>query len=293
MKGSVNGRIVDDLRAGLLSPLDRGILYGDGLYETMRVREGRIEFQREHIERIRASARELRLSLHVDAKQIATMLTEVVRVNGGENLALRMTITRGIGGERLGIDGCNDCTTFVTASRFTGYTESLLRNGIRLAICPFPRNEHSPLTRHKTICCLESVLARDGARRAGADDALFLNGAGRMAETTVANLFLVRDGVLITPSINEGVLPGIMRKAVLRAATRLDLLVEERPVDPGELFEASELFLTNSLLGLGRVGEIDQRRLPQSGDANWLPRLQDAVDRLAYGDPAFDGRGSD
>ncbi len=295
MKAYVNGRIVDDgtvvhgtvvhgagdAGAPSLPLRDRGLLYGDGLFETMRVRRGRVEFLAEHLNRIVRSAEALAFPPIPETKGLAAAVREVVRANAGTDLALRLTITRGAGGTRLDIHGCDSPSVVVTAS---AYEDEELRpriEGLRLATAPYPRNERSILSRHKTLNCLEAVLARAHARRQGADEAILRNTAGRIAEAAAANVFLVLGDVLVTPPIEEGALPGITRAAVIRAATAMGLQVQERGVGPEEPFATSEVFLTNSLLGLAAAAVIDGRRLPDPRGSAWIPRLRIRLREMA------------
>jgi aminodeoxychorismate lyase len=283
MKASINGRLFDADSAGPVSPVDRGLLYGDGLFETLRVRDGRIELLPGHRERLYRSIEALGLPFSWDASRTASALEEVVRANGGGNLALRLTVTRGIGGTRLDTDGCSQASILITASSYPQEATKLAADGLHLASCPFPRNEKSPLARHKTLNYLEPILARGFARRRGANEALFLNTQGRVAEAGAANIFLVRDGSLVTPSIEEGALPGIVREVVIRLAGEQDLPVEERPVEAGEFLSAAEVFITNSLIGLAPVVRIDGEALPGSGSPPILPALTSGFDEVAKG----------
>lgn len=281
MKASINGRLVDAHAVGPLSLLDRGLLYGDGLFETFRVRKGNIEFLSEHLHRILQSIEFLDLPFSWDTPRLVDALEEVVHGNGRGNLALRLTVTRGTGGTRLDTEGCREASIIITASPYAGRSAESAANGLHVASCPFPRNERSPLTRHKTINYLEPILARTEARRKGADEALMRNTQGRIAEAGAANIFLVRDGSLATPSIEEGALPGIVREAVIRIAGEQGLPVRERPIEPVELLSAEEVFITNSLLGAVPVTRIDGETLPRPARAPWLPSLRRGVEELA------------
>ena len=291
MKASINGRLVDAESIGPVSPLDRGLLYGDGLFETLRVRKGHIEFLSEHLHRLFGSIEFLGLPFSWDTPRTAAALEEVVRANGEWDLALRLTVTRGVGGTRLDTEGCEQASLIITASPHLDKDAKRATNGLHLAGCPFPRNERSPLTRHKTLNYLEPILARTLARRKGADEALLMNTQGRIAEAGAANIFFVREGSLVTPSIEEGALPGIVREAVIRVAGEQGLPVQERPVEPTELLSTTEVFLTNSLLGLAPVVRIDGETLPGPALSPRLPALRRRIDELALERPPPDRSG--
>lgn len=289
MKISVNGRLIDadsiDADSvGHVSPLDRGLLYGDGLFETFRVRGGHIEFLSEHLRRLFQSIEALDLPFPWDRSRTVAALEEVVDANREVDLALRLTVTRGVGGTRLDTEGCRHASIFITASPYPPKDSALPADGLHLSSCSFPRNELSPLTRHKTINYLEPILARSEARRNRADEALLQNTQGRIAEAGAANIFLVREGCLVTPSIEEGALPGIVRAAVIRVAGEQGLPTQERRIESAELFSAGEIFLTNSLLGLASVARIDGETLAGPARSPWLPTLREGVEALASGD---------
>jgi aminodeoxychorismate lyase len=282
LKAYLDGEIIEEGAESGIALRDRGLLYGEGLFETLRVRDHGIEFLDAHLARLAASARDLGIPLPLSTNDLRAVLFEVSRVNGGGDLALRLTLTRGVGGTRLDRDDTTAPTILVTASALPEPSPRQAA-GLRMVTASFPRNERSPLARHKTLCYLESVLARAQARRAQADEALLMNTSGRVAEAAAANVLLILEGTLVTPSIDEGALPGILRGAVLRAAVAAGLSIEERPVLPDELFRTPEVFLTNSLLGLAPVASLDGSPLP-APDASakpWIPRLRIRVREAA------------
>lgn len=281
----VGDRLMDAEEARV-SILDRGYQYGDGLFETLRVRKGRIEFAAAHARRLLDSASELGIVPVWDSASLIAAMAEVVRANGGGNLVLRVQVTRGFGGRRLDLDGTERSVRVIVATPFAAPDRERMMTGLRLATAPFPRSERSPLARYKTTNYLESILARAAARRAGADEALLLNTAGRPAEAAAANLFLVLGRRLVTPAIEEGALPGIVRAATIRAAAEIGVPVEERPIDLAELFRTPEVFLTNSLLPIASVVSIDGRALPEPSPDPIVPVLRIRVRSLALEDGA-------
>ena len=146
----------------------------------------------------------------------------------------------------------------VHAEPFAGYPDELYARGVRAVISGILRNERSPLSRIKSLNYLENVLARREAEARGADDALLLNTAGDLACTSAANLFLPLDGRLVTPNVTSGALPGTVRELVVaELAPQSGLEVVERAVRPEELSAAEEAFLTNALLGIVPLTEVD------------------------------------
>lgn len=248
----LNGTIVEE-GAAAISPGDRGFTLGDGLFETMAVRNGRILRLDAHRARLEAGARVLELPLPpLDLEAVAAA---VLRANGLSDAALRLTVTRGSGPRGVLPPARPSPTVLLAAAPFPApvppaacVTATVTR-----------RNEHSPLSRIKCLNYLDNILARQEAQRRGADDAILLNTAGRVAEATAATLFVVCGGRLLTPPVSDGALPGVLRAAVLERDG------EEAPLTPAALAACEEAFLTSSL-GLRPVAAIDGRPLPRVGE---------------------------
>ncbi len=255
----INGKY---LRAGeaAVNVRDRGVLYGMGLFETIRVSGGRPRLVDRHLGRLFSSAGELGLEVPYGQGDIYEMIRRTAAENGMDRGALRLTLTAG--GE--------DCAPSIfIQSRTSPYREEHYRRGLRAGFASLRRNEKSPLVRHKTLNYYENMLARREAAEAGWGEAIFLNTAGNLAEGAVSNLFLVNRGKVITPGLENGLLPGITRWRVMEACAILKVPVEERTIIPDELIRAGECFVTNSLMGVmpvvrvgdaaiggGRPGEI-------------------------------------
>ncbi len=251
MKVSVNGRLLDDASTSLLT---HGFLRGDGVFETMRVREGKIEFARAHVLRLVQSAVALDIPFPWDERQTCAALRQVVTASGDPDLILRLVAARA--GDK------NPAVVLIVPEPFIGFDPRPMTQGFRLKTCSFPRNERSPLVRHKTLSYLEPLTARAEARRAGADESFVLNTFGRVVGAATANLFFVHEGVVVTPSLEEGAFPGVVREAVLLAARDLGYVVAERPVAPDEVRGTAEVFITSSRIGLAPVASIDGVPLP-------------------------------
>lgn len=244
----LNGIILPDYEARI-TPADRGLLLGDGLFETLRVRGGRPLRLDRHLARLRAGADVLGLPVPLDDAGLAAAMAALLRRCGLEDASLRLTLTRGPGPRGLLPPAEPTPTLMLTAAPLPPPPPPA-----RVVVArETRRNEHSPLARIKSLSTLDGVLARQEAARRGADDALLLNTAGRVAEASAANLFLVLDGVVITPPVSEGALPGVMRAAVMEA-----FAVVERPVTVEDLNRADEVFLTSSL-GVRAVVMVDGR----------------------------------
>ena len=247
----LNGRLVDENRA-VVSALDRGLLYGDGLFETMRAYAGRVFRLEAHRERRARAARALRIPIEVDASAAERAL----QANRLEDAYVRITVTRGIHGGDLGLDTGAPPTLLVQARKFHSYPKTLYARGMALSLADAVRPTRSLVGRHKTLNYLENLLARDAAKRGGADETLFLDERGFVAECSASNIFFVRRGALLTPDASMNILPGITRAVVIELARAAGIRVKEGRFRLAELKRADEAFLTNSLMELMPVREI-------------------------------------
>ena len=263
----LNGRLVD-LRDARIDARDRGLLLGDGLFETLLCRSGRPLDLAPHFQRLAEGARRLGIPLAMTedetARAIAALLDAEALTDG--TAALRITLTRGPGARGLLPPRDGDPTVMISAeawSRPGPAAAAVIAAGVR-------RNEHSPCASLKTLNYLDNVVARREAEERGADEALMLNTAGRLCCGSASNLFLVLDDRLATPPLADGALPGITRAAILERAPHLGIAVEERPLPAQALASARGLFVTNSLIGLRCVTSVDGKALG-AGDAD--PRV--------------------
>jgi branched-chain amino acid aminotransferase len=249
-----------------LSSHDRGLTLGDGLFETLAVHDGVALWRFEHIERMRSSA--AALGIPFPETNIENAIDALAHRAKGEHV-LRLTLTRGEGGRGLAGE-IKKPTLLGTLDPFEG---QLRFQAVKLITSATRRNLHSPASRMKTLSYMDNVLAAREAAATGADDALMLNSAGRVASSTIANVFVEKDGLLITPTLTEGILPGVMRAAVIQAAKHLGIQVKERQIKPAEAASADGLFLTNSLRFIRPVAMLDGRRYgPRSKIVDGLSR---------------------
>lgn len=257
----LNGALVE-AEAARIDPADRGLLLGDGLFETLLALDGRIVALEPHLARLRAGAAELGIDFpDLDLAEAAQQTLAANRLQAGR-AALRITLTRGTGPRGLLPPAPAAPTLMIAATATPAPAESPLR----AVIASTRRNEQSPLSRLKSLAYLDNVLARREAAARGTEEAVLLNTAGHVACTTIANLFVVRDGRLLTPPLSDGVLPGIVRAAVLDLARAQGITVEERSLDLEALTTADEAFVTNSLMALCPLASLDGRAVG-SGEA--------------------------
>jgi branched-chain amino acid aminotransferase len=245
-----NGRLGPVDKNGI-DPRDRGFTLGDGLYETICVREGLLLRLDRHFNRLDAGLRVLDIRMKLDESALIGAMKAVLEANALDDAALRLTVSRGVSARGLTPEATARPTVVISVTHRTarpGPASVMVATVTR-------RNAASPLSRVKTVCCLDSILARMEAVRYGMDDAVLLNGDGWIAEATAANVFAVIDGVLVTPPVSDGALPGVMRGAIM-AHTPLG----ECSLSVDDLNRASEIFLTSSL-GIRPVTAFDGRAL--------------------------------
>ena len=250
----LNGRLIPRSKARL-SPFDHGFLYGYGLFETMRAYQGHIFRLDRHLTRLRHSAQSLGLTHSilnvVEGKQsleVACLAT--LEANKLKDARLRLTVSAGEGDLTPDPGTCSSPTVLITARNLVPLPPEKYESGFKAALSSLRRNSQSPLSRLKSTCYMENILARIAARAAGCDEAILLNEQGYLAEGSTTNIFLASNGKLTTPSLESGVLLGITREAVLEIARAANIKTLERQVELKELIEAEEAFITNSILEL-------------------------------------------
>ncbi|GAA4475015.1 aminotransferase class IV [Gluconacetobacter asukensis] len=232
----LDGRLVPRHQARI-DPADRGLTLGDGLFETMRVSGGHIAHLPRHLDRLRRGA-EMLMFPAPDLDAIEDALGQVVRRNALDEGALRLTLTRGCGPRGLLPPPRPQPTLLIVpfpSAPAPGPAHLIISSRIR-------RDADSPLSRIKSLNYLPNILARLEAEQRGADDALLLNGAGRVAESTVSTVLVVNGGVVRTPPVTDGALPGIARAVLLAAG-----MVQEAPLTLDDLLRADGVILVNSL----------------------------------------------
>ena len=256
MKLFLGTRLVEEAEAAV-SPFDRGFTLGDGLFETVRVKGGRVLRVEAHLARLATGAKVLGMLL--PSLNLSEALSRTAEANGLSEGVLRLTLTRGTGPRGVLPPAEPKPTLVITAAPLSPPlppARLVIAQGTR-------RNDRSPLAQVKSLNYLDGILARQEAARRGADDAILLNTRDGVAETSIANLFAVIDGALVTPPLSEGVLPGVMRANVIAAGAL------ERPLTADDLASAEEILLT-SALGIRSVATLEGRPLPSTAAADRL-----------------------
>jgi branched-chain amino acid aminotransferase len=236
-----------------VSARDRGFTLADGVFETMRVHHGRVFRLDRHMTRLHHALAALAIPAPTDLR--SWVLAAVPEPALGP-ASMRVTVTRGSGAGGVLPPAEVEPTVVVAVGPLPAFPPATYASGLALHIASGRRNEHSMTAGLKTTAFTDAVAALLEARRAGADDALFLDTAGHCSEATSSNLFVRSGGQLLTPPLACGVLPGITRATVLEVAAGMDVPAAERQIDPDVLMHAEEAFLTSSLRGIAPVVSV-------------------------------------
>lgn len=246
-----------------VSVFDHGLLYGDGVFEGIRFYHRRVFRLAAHLQRLADSARVLALELPLDAAGFGAAIAQTIAATPWESGYLRLVVTRGVGALGLDPRSCSRPCMFIIADRLKLMAEDSHR-GARLIIAATRRLGADGLDpRIKSLNYLNPILARLEANHAGADEAIMLNTAGRVAEGTADNVFIVRERQLFTPPVTEGALDGVTRGILMELAAAAGIRAAERPLSPYDLYTADECFLTGTAAEVVPVAEIDGRPLRQ------------------------------
>jgi branched-chain amino acid aminotransferase len=265
--------------------LDHGLLYGDGVFEGIRIYGRRVFRLDAHLQRFSTAAKSLSLELPGGTAAVREIVLETARAFGADEAYVRLIATRGDG--PLGIDPtqCSQPRLICIVDRIAVYPEQKRSAGIDLLTSSWRRPPADVLDpRVKSLNYLNNVMAKLEAKQRGADEALLLNAAGAIAETSVANIFAVRDGDLLTPPAIDGVLEGITRATVLELAAALEIPARTQSLGRFDLFAADEVFLTGSGAGLVPVRSLDGRSIGAGGpgpvcEKIWSAFLETAPER--------------
>jgi branched-chain amino acid aminotransferase len=273
MKVWLDGHLVDKQHA-TVPVYDHGLLYGDGVFEGIRVYNGRVFKLKSHLERLAASAHAIHLTLHYTIREIEQAVRETVAANGLKDAYIRLVVTRGAGPLGLNPFTCPKPATIVIVDRITLYPEEMYVDGMPVIVAKRPRVPVECLDPAvKSLNYLNNILAKVEAIEAGCHEAIMLNTDGEVCECTGDNIFLVRGSRIVTPPVSAGLLNGVTRLFVMNeVAPACGIDVAERTLRLDDLFTADEIFLTGTAaevigvrsvngtaIGEGRVGPITGR----------------------------------
>ena len=255
----LNGKLVDEADAKV-SVFDHGLLYGDGVFEGIRVYSGKIFELEAHIARLYESAKVLRLDILMSKKEIIRAIEETIAANGVIDGYIRLVVTRGVGDLGLNPLVCENSTVFIIADSIQLYPEELYEKGMKVISATTVRSH--PLSvppQVKSLNYLNNILAKIEALDSNVPEAIMYNHEGYVAEATGDNVFIVKNGVISTPPVEAGALGGITRGVVIKLAGRENIKVVEKVLTRFDLYVCDELFLTGTAAEVIGIVEIDGR----------------------------------
>lgn len=255
----LDDKLVDKQEAKI-SVFDHGLLYGDGVFEGIRVYNGKIFEHQAHLHRLYNSAKVIRLTIPMDPPALQAAVEQTVRVNRIADGYIRLIVTRGVGD--LGINPflCKKASVIIIADAIQLYPEELVEKGLKVVSVPTVRNHPMAIPPQvKSLNYLNNIFAKIEAIDAGAEEAIMFNHEGYVAEAAGDNIFIVKNGVLYAPPIQAGSLDGITRRVVIQLARQEQIPIVEQNLTRFDLYTADEFFMTGTAAEVIGVVQIDGR----------------------------------
>jgi branched-chain amino acid aminotransferase len=277
LKVYVDGELFDKEEAKI-SVYDHGLLYGDGVFEGIRSYNGKVFRLQEHLDRLWDSAKAIWLEIPISKKEMAKAIEETLALNGIEDGYIRVVVTRGCGTLGLDPDKCSNPQVIIITDRISLYPDEVYQKGLEIITVSTVRNHPAALSpRVKSLNYLNNILAKIEGKQANCVEALMLNHKGEVAECTGDNLFLARNGTLLTPPNDAGILEGITREAVIGLAREAGIEVREVSLTKHDVYIADECFLTGTAAEVVSVVKVDSRTI---GDGTPGPITRDLAQRF-------------
>jgi branched-chain amino acid aminotransferase len=279
----VDGELVSPGDARV-SVYDHGLLYGDGVFEGIRLYAGKIFEAEAHIKRLYNSAKAIRLTIPITPEQFIAAIEQTAKANGFTDCYVRAVVTRGSGNLGLNPNRCGKPCVIIITDLIELYPPEMYEKGMSIITSSVIRNHPNALSpRVKSLNYLNNILAKIEAIDAGVPEALMLNSEGNVAECTADNVFIVRDGVVITPTTTDGILEGITRAAILSLCGKLQIPCLEKSFQRYDLYVADECFLTGTGAEVIAVTKIDGRVIGAGVPGPVTRRLLDAFHKHVRG----------
>lgn len=275
----LDGQLVEKPDA-TLSVYDHGLLYGDGVFEGIRVYSGRIFHCKAHLDRLYASARAVRLTIPYTPQELEAAMYETVKANGFTDCYIRLVVTRGVGYLGLSPTKCPKPGVFIIADTIEMYPREMYEKGMAIITATVTRcHPNSVPPRVKSLNYLNNILAKLEAIDAGVPEALMLNQEGNVAECSGDNIFIVRSGQVQTPTTSDGILEGITRAVILDLCKELKIPCVEKTLQRFDIYTADECFLTGTAAEVVPVTRIDHRPIGDGQVGPITRRLYDEFHR--------------
>lgn len=273
----VNGKLVPPSDA-TISVYDHGLLYGDGVFEGLRSYGGKVFRLEAHLRRLYESAKAILLDIPISEQEMARAVNDTLAANEMEDAYLRLVVTRGEGTLGLDPNRCSRPQVIIIVDKIALYPSEFYEQGLEIVTVSVARNHPAALDpRIKSLNYLNNILAKIEGLKAGCVEALMLNHKGEIAECTGDNVFLVRDGALLTPPADAGILEGITRAAVIELAEQAGIKVKQVPLTKHDAYIADECFLTGTAAEVIPVVKVDSRII---GDGKPGPLTRDLKTRF-------------
>jgi 4-amino-4-deoxychorismate lyase len=231
---------------------DRGLQYGDGLFETIALVKGRLQLWPLHMQRMREGCKKLQLPIIEDA----LWLQDIAQLATSERCVIKLMLTRGSGGRGYRFPDTAQVTRIAAVYPWPDYPDSHAREGVMVTVCGTSASVNPALAGLKHLNRLENVLARNEWQDASIAEGLMCDDRGHVIEGSMSNVFAVKDGVLLTPQLNRAGVRGVMRAHVMMMAQQWGVNVQERDISMSALHQMDEIFLTNSLIGIWPVKQL-------------------------------------
>jgi branched-chain amino acid aminotransferase len=281
MKIWLDEKLVDEQDAKI-SVFDHGLLYGDGVFEGIRFYNGRVFRLEEHIRRLFDSARAIVLKMPWTQEQVIQFTVDTIKANGLNDGYVRLVVTRGTGGLGLNPYLCERPSMFIIASTISLYPQEYYTNGLAIVTCATRRPAPAALMPQvKSLNYLNNIMAKVEAIQAGAMEALMLNEQGYVAECTGDNIFLLKNGTLLTPPVADGALDGVTRQVILELADQLGISWKEQTLTRYDIFISDECFLTGTAAEVIPVIALDRRPIGDGKPGTLTARFIEAFRTLA------------
>jgi branched-chain amino acid aminotransferase len=276
----INGKFFDKPDAKI-SVYDHGLLYGDGVFEGIRIYAGKAFKLKEHVTRLFESARSIKLEVPIAQEEMCKAINDTIAINNKRDGYCRPIVTRGAGSLGLDPRKCADPQVIVIVDDITMYPPELYENGMEIATVSTIRNHPNAVNpRIKSLNYLNNILAKIEGIQAGCLESLMLNHKGEVAECSGDNIFLVKHGVLRTPPIDAGILEGITRNTVIELAKKAAVPVEEIALTRHDVFVADECFLTGTAAEIIPVTKCDARPIGNGKPGPISKQLREAFFKL-------------
>ncbi|KKL89699.1 hypothetical protein LCGC14_1912090 [marine sediment metagenome] len=280
MQVFLNDKLVPESDARV-SVLDRGFLYGDSVFETLRAYGGVPFMLSTHLRRLARSADALGIHIPISIDELRSAVMSTLEANSLKSAYLRVMVSRGVGPPGFDPTADTTPTLVVLARELSPYPDEMYTDGVKLIVSPVRRNHPQALDPSiKSGNFLNNILAKADASRAGAYDSVMLSLEGFVAECTSSNIFFARDGVLYTPSTRVGILDGITRETIIAQAHKMNIQVREGEYTLESLMEAEEVFITNTTMEVMPVRAVDDRTFRPGPLAKMLREAYQALINL-------------